>query len=66
MAEDNEVLAVDVTIGGVGVGAGVPIGEQVPTELSDIKPGELTVMPSQAGPPSTTSALGSPPILTDI
>ena len=56
----------DGTIGGVGVGAGVPTGEPVPTEFRDINPGELTVIPSHGGPTITAPALGSPPMLTDI
>ena len=56
----------DVDIGGVGVGAGVPIGDPVPTDVRDIRPGELTVIPSQGAPTMTAPALGSPPMLTDI
>jgi len=54
------------TIGGVGVGAGVPMGEPVPTEFNEMRPGELDVIPSHGAPIVMDPALGSPPILTDI
>ena len=50
----------------MGVGAGVPIGDPVPTEVKEINPGELTVIPSHGAPTMTAPALGSPPIFTDI
>ena len=48
------------------MGAGVPIGDPVPTEVKEINPGELTVIPSHGAPTMTAPALGSPPIFTDI
>ena len=53
---------VETPMGGVGVGAGVAIGEPVPREFKETIPGDwtLTVRLSAAMP------LGSPPMLTDI